>query len=91
MISCFIISKFLIVPFVMYICEAKPTLPTNFEETTWEKLQTAIRAIFLKKPVSFDLEGLYQVTLLVNSAAFFIRCFLSYVENVLLDEKMSGC
>ncbi|XP_010529158.1 PREDICTED: cullin-4 [Tarenaya hassleriana] len=45
---------------VIKLNKAKPTLPTNFEETTWEKLQSAIRAIFMKKPVSFDLEGLYQ-------------------------------
>ena len=43
------------------ICEAKPSLPTNFEDTTWENLQSAIRAIFLKQPFPFDLERLYQV------------------------------
>ncbi|CAN8267329.1 unnamed protein product [Cochlearia groenlandica] len=45
---------------VIKLNKAKPTLPTNFEETTWEKLQSAIRAIFLKKSLSFDLEWLYQ-------------------------------
>jgi cullin-4 len=35
--------------FVIKLNKAKPTLPTNFEENTWEKLQSAIRAIFLKK------------------------------------------
>ncbi|KAH7568571.1 hypothetical protein JRO89_XS06G0016500 [Xanthoceras sorbifolium] len=42
------------------ICEAKPTLPTNFEEDTWATLQSAIQAIFLKQPDSCDLEKLYQ-------------------------------
>jgi hypothetical protein len=41
--------------------EAKPTLPTNFEEDTWAKLQSAIKAIFLKQPALCDLEKLYQV------------------------------
>ncbi|KAG2302196.1 hypothetical protein Bca52824_030847 [Brassica carinata] len=45
---------------VIKLNKAKPTLPTNFEDTTWENLQSAIRAIFLKKPFSFDLERLYQ-------------------------------
>lgn len=43
------------------VCEAKPTLPTNFEEDTWAKLKLAIKAIFLKQPTSCDLEKLYQV------------------------------
>ncbi|KAL5157494.1 Cullin-4 [Glycine soja] len=41
--------------------KAKPTLPTNFEEDTWAKLKSAIRAIFLKQPNSCDLEKLYQM------------------------------
>ncbi|KAJ4878119.1 Cullin-4 [Raphanus sativus] len=45
---------------VIKLNKAKPTLPTNFEDTTWENLQSAIRAIFLKKPFSFSLERLYQ-------------------------------
>lgn len=45
--------------FVFY--EAKPTLPANFEDDTWAKLKSAINAIFLKQPVSCDLENLYQV------------------------------
>ncbi|KAF3565036.1 hypothetical protein DY000_02013497 [Brassica cretica] len=47
---------------VIKLNKAKPTLPTNFEDTTWDNLQSAIRAIFLKKPFSFDLERLYQKT-----------------------------
>ncbi|ESQ55574.1 hypothetical protein EUTSA_v10024458mg [Eutrema salsugineum] len=45
---------------VIKLNKAKPTLPTNFEENTWAKLQSAIQAIFLMKPVTFDFEGLYQ-------------------------------
>lgn len=43
------------------IVEAKPTIPTNFEETTWATLKSAISAIFLKQPDPCDLEKLYQV------------------------------
>ncbi|KAK7284002.1 hypothetical protein RIF29_13753 [Crotalaria pallida] len=40
--------------------KGSPTLPPNFEENTWGKLKSAISAIFLKQPVSCDLENLYQ-------------------------------
>ncbi|CAA7042773.1 unnamed protein product [Microthlaspi erraticum] len=45
---------------VIKLNRAKPTLPTNFEKNTWAKLQSAIQAIFLLKPITFDYEGLYQ-------------------------------
>ncbi|CAI9783451.1 unnamed protein product [Fraxinus pennsylvanica] len=45
---------------VIKLNKAKPTLPTDFEENTWAKLKSAIRAIFLKQPDSCDLERLYQ-------------------------------
>ncbi|KAJ6980608.1 LOW QUALITY PROTEIN: hypothetical protein NC653_028419 [Populus alba x Populus x berolinensis] len=45
---------------VIKLVKAKPTLPTNFEEDTWAKLQSAIKAIFLKQPAPCDLEKLYQ-------------------------------
>ncbi|KAF2316709.1 hypothetical protein GH714_042050 [Hevea brasiliensis] len=45
---------------VIKLVKAKPTLPANFEEDTWAKLQSAIKAIFLKQPDSCDLEKLYQ-------------------------------
>ncbi|KAJ6766320.1 CULLIN-4A [Salix purpurea] len=45
---------------VIKLVKAKPTLPTNFEEDTWAKLQSAINAIFLKQPAPCDLEKLYQ-------------------------------
>lgn len=41
--------------------EAKPKVPTNFEEDTWSVLKSAIAAVFLKQPVSCSLEDLYQV------------------------------
>ncbi|KFK28509.1 cullin 4 [Arabis alpina] len=40
--------------------KGKPSLPTNFEESTWANLQASINAIFLMKPVPYDLERLYQ-------------------------------
>ncbi|XP_074326277.1 cullin-4 [Apium graveolens] len=46
--------------FVIKLNKAKPTIPTNFEETTWETLKSAITAIFLKRPDPCDLEKLYQ-------------------------------
>ncbi|CAI9782156.1 unnamed protein product [Fraxinus pennsylvanica] len=45
---------------VIKLNKAKPTLPTDFEENTWAKLKSAIRAIFLKQPDPCDLERLYQ-------------------------------
>ncbi|KAK6150067.1 hypothetical protein DH2020_017592 [Rehmannia glutinosa] len=46
--------------FLDFVCEAKPTLPSNFEENTWATLKSAISAIFLKQPDPCDLEKLYQ-------------------------------
>jgi len=40
---------------------AKPKLPADFEETTWSKLQAAVRAVHNKQPVSCSLEELYRV------------------------------
>lgn len=45
---------------VIKLVKAKPSLPPNFEEDTWATLKSAINAIFLKQPVSCDLEKLYQ-------------------------------
>lgn len=56
--------KFILSIFFSF-CEAKPTLPTNFEEDTWATLKSAIRAIFLKQPDPCDSEKLYQVDLTV--------------------------
>nr|XP_011460204.1 PREDICTED: cullin-4 [Fragaria vesca subsp. vesca] len=48
-------KQFVIKPF-----KAKPAVPKNLEEETWEILKSAICAIFEKKPVSCVLEELYQ-------------------------------
>ncbi|XP_027089059.1 cullin-4 isoform X1 [Coffea arabica] len=45
---------------VIKLLKGKPTLPSNFEETTWATLKSAISAIFLKQPDPCDLEKLYQ-------------------------------
>ncbi|CAN1821772.1 CUL4 [Linum perenne] len=45
---------------VIKLNKAKPTLPSDFEENTWAKLQSAIKAIFLKQRDSCELEKLYQ-------------------------------
>eukprot|EP00850_Spirogloea_muscicola_P022668 SM000306S11741 [mRNA] locus=s306:78886:84466:+ [translate_table: standard] len=47
--------KLVIKPF-----KAKPKLPDNFEEATWRKIQTAVRAIQAKQPVAASLEELYR-------------------------------
>eukprot|EP00850_Spirogloea_muscicola_P010528 SM000062S19914 [mRNA] locus=s62:329855:335359:+ [translate_table: standard] len=39
---------------------SKPKLPDNFEEATWRKIQTAVRAIQAKQPVAASLEELYR-------------------------------
>ncbi|XP_028245115.1 cullin-4-like isoform X2 [Glycine soja] len=46
--------------FLIRFHKGVPTLPPNFEEETWAKLKSAIGAIFMKQPVSCDLENLYQ-------------------------------
>lgn len=38
----------------------KPTLPDNYQEKTWEKLQKAVVAIQLSKSIEYSLEELYQ-------------------------------
>lgn len=55
------ISDMFAFPFHFDLSKGKPTLPLNFEETTWATLKSAINAIFLKQPDPCDLEKLYQV------------------------------
>jgi len=40
--------------------KVKPKIPENFEQTTWEKLRTAVRAVFAKQAVGHSLEELYR-------------------------------
>lgn len=40
--------------------KSKPTLPPNFEQDTWRKLQNAVVAIFESRPVKDSLEELYK-------------------------------
>lgn len=68
-----------------FLPEAKPTLPTNFEENTWATLKSAISAIFLKQRNPCDLEALYQVhvaTLLSNTVAY---------KSSLFEFSVVGC
>ena len=73
--------------FGMCKCEAKPSLPTNFEDTTWENLQSAIRAIFLKQPFPFDLERLYQV----NFLPFFVVVIMSLLMKLVCQAVGDLC
>ncbi|XP_031622090.1 cullin-4B [Contarinia nasturtii] len=40
--------------------KVKPTLPDNYQEKTWEKLQKAVVAIQTSKSIEYSLEELYQ-------------------------------
>lgn len=45
----------------MFLFDAvKPTLPDNYQEKTWEKLQKAVVAIQTSKSIEYSLEELYQ-------------------------------
>lgn len=39
---------------------AKPTLPENYQESTWQKLKEAVIAIQTSTPITYCLEELYQ-------------------------------
>lgn len=39
---------------------AKPTLPQDYQDTIWQKLEEAVVAIQNSKPISYSLEELYQ-------------------------------
>lgn len=39
---------------------AKPTLPENYQEHTWQKLRAAVVAIQTSTPIEYSLEELYQ-------------------------------
>lgn len=43
-----------------FIIAVKPTLPDNYQEKTWEKLQKAVVAIQTSKSIEYSLEELYQ-------------------------------
>jgi hypothetical protein len=51
--------------------QVKPKLPSDFEETTWQKLQEAIVAVQKKIPVNCSLEELYKVRM---SVVFIAHC-----------------
>lgn len=42
------------------LISVKPTLPDNYQEKTWEKLQKAVVAIQTSKSIEYPLEELYQ-------------------------------
>lgn len=48
-----------IIYLILYIL-VKPTLPDNYQEKTWEKLQKAVVAIQTSKSIEYSLEELYQ-------------------------------
>lgn len=47
-------------PFFLSHFTVKPTLPENYQEKTWEKLQKAVVAIQTSKSIEYSLEELYQ-------------------------------
>lgn len=42
------------------IFSVKPTLPENYSESTCQKLEEAVVAIQLSRPIKYSLEELYQ-------------------------------
>ncbi|TMW39363.1 hypothetical protein DOY81_015557, partial [Sarcophaga bullata] len=40
--------------------KVKPTLPENYSESTCQKLEEAVVAIQLSRPIKYSLEELYQ-------------------------------
>lgn len=49
------------IDFLCFVCfAAKPTLPENYQEKTWEKLKEAVIAIQTSKPIGYSQEELYQ-------------------------------
>lgn len=46
--------------FIFLLLAVKPTLPDNYQEKTWEKLQKAVVAIQTSKSIEYSLEELYQ-------------------------------
>lgn len=46
--------------FFLLLAAAKPTLPENYQEKTWEKLKEAVIAIQTSTPIVYCLEELYQ-------------------------------
>ena len=78
----------------------KPSLPSNFEDESWFKLQKAVRAIHAKQPVQVSREELYRTTedLCIHKmgARLYIRLqveFEEYTERIvgrLLTSLESG-
>ena len=45
---------------MLIIFTAKPSLPENYQEHTWQKLKEAVVAIQTSTPITYCLEELYQ-------------------------------
>ena len=45
---------------VLFVSAAKPHLPENFKEATWQKLKEAVQAIHKKTFVIYSSEELYK-------------------------------
>lgn len=46
--------------FYFFFIIAKPSLPENYQEHTWQKLKEAVVAIQTATPITYCLEELYQ-------------------------------
>ena len=55
-------GPFVNLPFQTKMCRitAKPTLPENFEQDTWNMLQKSIHSIYSNSSVTYSLEELYR-------------------------------
>ena len=45
---------------IISLVSVKPQLPENFQEETWVKLRTAVKAIQTQCSISYSLEELYK-------------------------------
>ena len=45
---------------LLVIFSARPQLPENYQEQTWERLKEAVQAIHNSRPIKYSLEELYQ-------------------------------
>ncbi len=63
-------KKMVIKPF-----KSNPTLPSDFEETAWRKLETAINAVCSKTSIDMSKEELYRVSIL------FIFIYSSHISS----------
>lgn len=59
------VRKMVIKPF-----KTQPKIPENYEQSTWDKLAVAVRAVNSKVAVAISKEELYRVSLIASYKTF---------------------